>query len=290
VATTRGSLERSHYVMDDLEELPFHTPLGAVVIGRASGGGAVEVSGPTTLAELRTTVERLQAHGAAQVLVDGAINRMGSASPRVSDGVVLATGGMVGDTLDDVLETTRGALDLLLLPAIGPVTRELVTAHVAAGARAVAFSSGGAAHSLELTTVVGEGVRVAREVERLGADTLLIGGALTQEFVDDFTRVLSPRTELRVIVRDATVLVLPPAMVSRFLRRGIRLEVLTPLRVLAVTASPFRVPQPYQPKVFFNAVAEAIGDRVPLFDVVSGRASLPGSAPARRDLSPTESR
>jgi hypothetical protein len=152
----------------------------------------------------------------------------------------------------------------------------MVEGHAAAGARAVAFTADGVACPLELATVVGEGVTVAREVERLGADTLLVGGALTQEFVDDFTRVLAPRTELRVIVRDATVLVLPPAMIGRFLRRRIRLQVLTPLRVLALTVNPFRVPQPYQPKVFFSAVAEAVGDRVPMFDVVNGFARLPG--------------
>jgi hypothetical protein len=280
VATTRGSLERSRYVMEALEELPFHTPLGRVVIGRAAGDGAVEVSGPTTLAELRMTIERLRALGAEQVLVDGAINRMGSASPRVSDGVVVATGGMVGDTLEDVLETTVGALDLLLLPEVNPGTRRLVERHVRAGARAVAFTRGGEAHRLKIATVVGEGVTVAREVERLGADTLLVGGALTQEFVDDLIRVLSPRTELRVVVRDATVLVLPPAMVGRCLRRGLRLEVLAPLRVLALTVNPFRVPQPYPAKVFFSTVADGLGDRVPLFDVVNGFARLPGGDPA----------
>jgi hypothetical protein len=276
VATTQGSLDRSRYALEALEVLPFHTPLGRVVIGRAGGDGAVEVSGPTTLAELRVTVGRLLALGADQVIVDGAINRIGSASPQVSDGVVVATGGMVGDTLDDVLQTTVGAVELLTLPGVGRATRSLVEAHVAAGARAVAFSAGGATHTLELTTVVGEGVTVARAVERLGADTLLIGGALTQEFVDDFTRVLRPRVRLRVVVRDATVLVLPPATVGRFLRRGIHLEVLTPLRVLALTVNPFRVPQPYQPRVFFSAVADAVGDRVPLFDVVNGFARLPG--------------
>ena len=62
--------------------------------------------------------------------------------------------------------------------------------------------------------MVGEGVAVAREVERRRARTLFIGGALTQEFVDDFTRVLPPRHELRVVVRDATVLVLPAASVA----------------------------------------------------------------------------
>ena len=140
---------------------------------------------------------------------------------------------------------------------------------------------------LALESVVGEGVTVAREVERLNTHTLFIGGALTQEFVDDFTRVLPPRRELRVVVRDATVLVLPAASVRRFLKRGLALEVLAPLRVLAVTANPFRLPQPYQPKIFFDALAGAVGDRVPVFDVVNGRASLPG-APIQRGLFPTE--
>ena len=45
--------------------------------------------------------------------------------------------------------------------------------------------------------------------------------------------------------------------------------------MLALTVNPFRVPQPYQPKVFFSAVADAVGDRVPLFDVVNGFARLP---------------
>jgi hypothetical protein len=278
VATTQGSLDRSRYAMEILEELPFLTPLGRVVIGRAGSDGQVEVSGPTTLAELRATIERLQAHGAEQVLVDGAINRIGSASPRVSDGVVVATGGMVADTLGDVLETTAATLDMLLLPAVSGETRALLEPHLARGTRALSFGDLGEPTPLALDTVVGEGVTVAREVERLGTRTLFIGGALTQEFVDDFTRVLPPRRELRVVVRDATVLVLPATSVQRFRKRGIALEVLTPLRVLGVTANPFRVPQPYQPKVFFDAVADAVGDRVPVFDVVNGRASLPGES------------
>ena len=49
--------------------------------------------------------------------------------------------------------------------------------------------------------------------------------------------------------------------------------------------NPFRVPQPYQPKVFFSAVAEAVGDRVPLFDVVNGFARLPGGGAASPESS-----
>ncbi len=272
IATTEGSLARSHYALDVLETLPFHTPLGHVVIGRASGDGCVEVSGPTTLAELRTTIERVRAHGARQVLVDGAINRLGSASPRVSEALVMATGGMVGDTLDGVVETTRATLDMLTIPRASDETVARLEPCLGS-ARAITLDDRGEAAAIALQTVIGEGVAVAREVARRKAATLYVGGALTEEFVDDFTRVLPPRHRLRVVVRDATVLVLPATSVARFARRGIALEALRPLRVLAVTVNPFRVPQPYRPKIFFAAIAEALGGRVPIFDVINGLSS-----------------
>jgi hypothetical protein len=286
VATTRGSLDRSRYDMEILEELPFHTSLGRVVVGRALGQGSVEVSGPTTLAELHLTAERLRAHGAAQVLVDGAINRLGSASPRVSDALVMATGGMVGDGLQDVLDTTVATLDMLLLPAAASATLAPVADAGLLGARAVCLDERGDATALDLPTVVGEGVTVAREVQRRRARTLYLAGALTAEFVDDFTRVLPPRYELRVVVRDATVLVLPAAALRRFRGRGIVLEVVTALHVLAVTANPFRVPQPYQPKLFFTAVADAVAGRVPVYDVVNGLAAAADTAAGARLADP----
>ena len=275
VATTEGSLARSHYAMRIVEELPYFTSLGRVVIGEAGGEGAVEVSGPVTLAEVRGTVDRLQALGAEQVLVDGAINRLGSASPRVSDGLVMATGGLVADSLEEAVETTVATLEMLTIPEAPREVKDLVAPRTLETVRALSVDEHGHQSALELDTVVGEGVRVAREVMRLGTATLFVGGALTQEFVDDFTRVLAPRRTVRVVVRDATVLILPPATVARFRRRGVDLRVLTSLRVLAVTTNPFRLPKPYDPRLFFNAVADAVGDRAPVFDVVNGFARVP---------------
>jgi hypothetical protein len=287
VATTTGSLERSRYAMPIVERLPFRTSLGDVVVGTATGDGAVEVSGPVTLSEVAETVVRLRALGAGIVLVDGAINRLGSAAPRVSDAVIMATGGMVADTLEEVAETTAATLEMLTLPEATPEMRGLVEPDLLDEARGVAVDADGRATRLELDTVVGEGVRVAREIERLAATTLFVGGALTQEFADDLSRILPPRRSLTVVVRDATVLILSPTTVSRLRRRGIELRVRHPLRVLAVTANPYRVPQPYNPKVFFGAIAGAVGDRAPVFDVVNDLTSIPPGYDPRRGVCPS---
>ena len=257
IATTVGSLDRSHYTMEQLERLPFHTSLGNVVLGSAVGDRAVEISGPTTLGEVAATAERLHAQGAQLVLVDGAINRLGSASPRVSDAVIVATGGLVAETLDETVAITVATLEMLTLPEIDPQTRALVAPETLTRVRAVAVDEQGNCTALDLATVVGEGVRVAREVERLAAKVLFVGGALTQEFADDFLRTLPPRRTVTIVVRDATVLILSPAIVARCRRRGIELRVLTPLRVLAVTTNPYRQPTPYNAQLFFSAVADA---------------------------------
>jgi hypothetical protein len=290
VATTTGSLDRSRYHMDIVAELPFRTALGRVVIGRAAGGAPVEVSGPTTLAQVRATVDELLHLGAEQVLVDGAINRLGSASPRVTDGLIMATGGMVGESLDEAVQITADTFEMLTLPAAEDETLRLLGlarrcqrgpenggANGAQGcARLISIDVHGTPQPLEVETAIGEGVAVCREIERLGTRTLYCSGALTQDFVDDVVRVLPPQRPLRLVVRDATVLVLPSIWISRLRRRGVEVEVVDKLSVLAVTTNPFRLPQPLNPKVFFNAVVDVIGDRAPVFDVVNGLAHVPG--------------
>jgi hypothetical protein len=280
VATTTGSLDRSHYHLRSIEEMPFRTALGRVVIGIAGEHGeAVEVSGPTTLRQVRATADRLLQLGAERVLVDGAINRLGSASPRVTDGLIMATGAILAEKLEEVVQVTAATFDMLTLPQADEALRHALRGHDPAATRLLSLDAVGERQPLRLPSLIGQGVAVAREIERLGTQTLVVGGALTQDFVDDFLRILPPRRELRLVVRDATVLILPATTVAR-LRRRLRLEVLHPLQVLAVTTNPFRLPQPYNPKVFFGAIVEAIGDRAAVFDVVNGLAHLPAHAAA----------
>lgn len=279
VATTTGSLERSHYPLRLIDKLPFTTALGQVVIGCVNEGGqAIEISGPTALTEVRRTADRLLELGAQRVLVDGAINRLGSASPRVTDALIMATGAMIADSLAEVVDTTRATLDVLTLPRTGETVQRLLHGYHLDRARLLCIDSHGSAQALPLSTLIGQGAAVAREVQRLGAQTVVAGGALTEDFLTDLLRLLPPRRRLRLVVRDPTVLMIPAVSVTR-LRRRLTLEVLHPLNVLAVTANPFHLPCPLKPTQFFSAVADTIGDRVPVFDVINGLARYPSDEP-----------
>jgi hypothetical protein len=281
IATTVGSLDRSHYTMEQLERLPFHTSLGNVVIGRAVGDRAVEISGPTTLAEVAATAARLHAHGARLVLVDGAINRLGSASPRVCDAVIMATGGLVADTLEETVEITLATLEMLTLPAVDPASRSLVSPQALSGGRAVAVDERGRLSTLDLDTIVGEGVRVAREVERRATKRAVRRGRAHPGVRRRLRPDPAPRRySVTLVVRDATVLILTPTTgvpVPPPRHRPARAHAAARPR-RDRQSLPF--PQPYNPRLFFGAIADAVGDRAPVFDVVHGLAAVPDGAAA----------
>jgi hypothetical protein len=270
VATTRGSLRRSQAELDEICELPFRTPLGRVVLGRAPGDRAIEISGPTTLAQLRGTVAALHDAGARTVLVDGALNRLGSAAPAVSDGVIMAAGAAAGDDLDEAVRVAEEAFAQLTLPAADAAERRLAGDAKNDGTRLLSIDAGGSAVALSFSTAVGEGATVVRDIERLGSRALILRGALTQDFADDLVRLLPHGRRVRLVVRDATVCILPPAWLARLRGRGVEVVVLHPLRVLAVTTNPFRLPRPLNPRLFFDAVAGVVAGRAPVFDVING--------------------
>ncbi len=55
--------------------------------------------------------------GAEQALLDGAIDRRAASSPAVADGLVMATGAILGEDIEDVVRATSDAVDLVRLPA-----------------------------------------------------------------------------------------------------------------------------------------------------------------------------
>ena len=95
VASTDELLRASALAYEQLERTDVRTPLGRVLIARVSEPGAVEVAGPSAAAQVREVSDAMLAHGAEQVLIDGAIDRRAASSPEVSDGLVMATGAVL---------------------------------------------------------------------------------------------------------------------------------------------------------------------------------------------------
>ncbi len=221
------------------------------MIGRAAGDRAVEISGPTTLAEVAATAARLHAHGARLVLVDGAINRLGSASPRVSDarhhGDRRPRRRHARRDRRDHAGHARDADPPRSRPA-DPRARDRRGRF--RGARAVAVDERGRAAALDLATVVGEGVTGSARSRAPGRPRVSSSAARSPRSSPTTSCARCRRgasvTRRRARRHGAHPARQPPCPASGAAASTCACS--PPLRVLAVTTNPYRVPAALQPQ------------------------------------------
>lgn len=226
------------------------TILGEIAVGRVLRAGKVELIGPTGQARVRRLVELLRDAGASLVLIDGALDRMASAAPPTAEGVILATGAVLGRSASEVARKTAFRVKLFLLPRAPE-----------------GFDRDNAA-----TAIVGEALTeadVARAAEAgRGAEFLAASGAVTDRLLIALGRLRFGGT---LVVRDATRLLVSQEGVAFFESRGGRLAVEEPLRLMAVTVNSHN---PTGPGLAADELLRAVGEAVrpvPVFDVVYGR-------------------
>jgi len=214
------------------------TPLGVVGVGRLEEAGEIEVAGPGSAAAIADVDDLMMALGASRILIDGSFDRRAAANPSVSDGVVLATGAVLHRDPAEVIRRTAVAAALLRLPQVAdPDVR--ATARAAGGH--LILGPGDARLALPREVALRSGpIDDPQVFDALRAAThLVIRGALLEPFL---TEVASARRKadhsLTVVVDDATSVFLDGSSVARWAERGIALEALKPIALLALTVNP----------------------------------------------------
>lgn len=233
------------------------TPLGEVVLARMAKPGSVEVAGPSAAADLRSVGEEMLLLGAEQALLDGAIDRRAASSPAVADALVIATGAILGEDIEDVVRATSEAVDLVRLPAAAEGDRETDGERIALARRLVL-----GADPAEIATLLSEHPR---------ARTLTVDGALSERFLEGLLAARRERAgrELRIVAADPTKVFLGRRGVRWYERQGVSLEVRRTISLKAITVNPV-APQSHR---FDSAqlrelIAAAVPDDIPVLDVL----------------------
>lgn len=272
VATTDGLLRASAIPHELLEETGVRTPLGRVLIARLQGAGAIEVAGPSAAAAVRAVSDAMLAHGAEQVLIDGAIDRRAASSPNVADGLIVSTGAVLDHDIDEVVLQTRDAVELVRLPSVddeleaAPWLREL-----AGGGESVLVGEDREPAPLPPRFLLSaDSEQVAQLLdENPNARWLIVAGALPERFLRGLLHpVHKRRRELTLVVADPTKVFLWKRGPEWYRRQGVVLRALERIALKAITVNPV-APQSHR---FDSAqlralLAEAIPD-VPIFDVL----------------------
>lgn len=265
VATTDALLRASGVPHELLEDPGIRTPLGRVLIARVGDAQAIEVAGPSAAADVRAVSDAMLAHGADQVLIDGAIDRRAASSPDVADGLIVSTGAVLDRDVEEVVLHTRDAVDLVRLPLVGD-----------------AFHAAPEDERLELPprfALTAEAEQIAQLLdEHPRARWLVVAGALPDRFLRGLLHpVHRRRRELVLVVADPTRVFLWKRGPEWYRRQGVVLQTLNRIALEALTVNPV-APQSHSfDSARLRGLLEEAIPGVPVFDVLD-----PGYARARR--------
>lgn len=237
VASTDALLRASGIAIELLADTGVRTPLGRVLIARMRDAGAVEVAGPSAARDARAVADAMLEHGAELVLIDGAIDRRAASSPAVCDALVMSTGAVLSEQIEDVVEQTRHAVELVRLSELedgplralaagGPATLLLD----AEGREPVALPP-----RFALTSSVEEVTSLLRA--NPAASHLVLAGALCEPFLQVLLTAARGR-ELTLVVADSTKVFLADRALDWYQRQGLSIRVLAPIRLCAITVNP----------------------------------------------------
>jgi hypothetical protein len=268
VATSGALLRSSGVAHERLAQTGVRTPLGEVAIARIAERGAVEVAGPSAAEDLREVSEAMLSLGAEQLLIDGSIDRRAASSPAVADGLVMATGAVLSEDIEEVVAATSDAVELVRLPA---------AAGVSASAVAGEGDGDGDGEGEELVTLErrlvlnAEPAEIARLLgEHPRASAFLVEGALGERFLEGLLAARAQRAgrALRIVVGDPTKVFLTHRGPGWYRRQGLEIEVLRTIDLKAITVNP-TAPQAHRfdSRRLRELIAEIAGD-VPVLDVL----------------------
>jgi hypothetical protein len=255
VASTGALLRASGVAHERLLRTGVRTPLGEVVVARLSEQGTVEVAGPSAAADVRAVSDAMAELGAAQVLIDGAIDRRAASSPAVADGLLMATGAILGEDIAQVVAATADAIDLVKLPRAEDSSGDAGEERVALERRLVLSGE-----PAEIAALLGDHPR---------ADTLIVDGALSERFLEGLLAARRQRAgrELRVLVGDPTKVFLSRRGPDWYRRQGISIEVLDTIDLKAITVNPV-APQSHRfESQQLRELIEEVAGGVPVLDV-----------------------
>jgi hypothetical protein len=275
VATTDVLLRASTLPHELLQDTRLRTPLGRVLVARLLDTGPIEVAGPSVAADVRMVSDAMLAHGAEQVLIDGAVNRRAASSPQVADGLVMSTGAVLSRDASEVALQTRDAVELVRLPTIddssesGRRLRSLAATHGDRASMLVAEDSDPIVLPPRFV-LSSEAEQIAEMLDaNPSAQWMIVAGALPDRFLRSLLHpVHRRRRELVLVVADPTRVFLWKRGPAWYRRQGVHLQTFEAIDLEAITVNPV-APQSHRfDSVHLRALLEeAIAD-VQIFDVL----------------------
>ena len=256
-ASARKALEKSALEAEIVHETGFNTLLGEVYVYRTGKeGGQVELVGVNSGTQLKK-IKHLFEETIDLMLIDGAFDRRSSAVPSLADGLILATGAVVGNTENLVIQKTLQSIDKLTLPVVRQsALREKCQEILSKGKNGIIHNDGN--YTLLSSNIVFAAGREITEANLKGIEALVFNGALIDSFAEELVLSLGAK-DCKLIVRDGTKVFLQKRNLNLLKKSRLELQVLDAVKLIGVTVNPI---SPYGITLDANIIVTELRDKL----------------------------
>lgn len=272
IATAEGLYNLSQARLEILEMTEFGTSMGTIMIARTLSSGNVQLAGPCSNVDVRTVSNRMLEYGAGLVIVDGALDRMSSASPTISDAAILSTGAVISRDMDKVVEQSIHQVSLFHLPVLPEKDVRKIAKKMAEGRDICLIDEGESEleiRCLETRTALGAGRQIGDSIEKR-TRYIIIPGSLVEKTLFDVADRSRYFKNVVFIIQDATRIFVQSKPWQILLRKGLKVMVLSPIHLLALTVNPFSPSGYYFDPVTFRTRLANYLEPLPVINVMEG--------------------
>ena len=214
--------------------------LGRIITAKTVSEGEIILSGPSSTGYLKRWMKEAEQYGIELTLIDGALSRMSSASPAISEAMVLATGAALSSNLATLVNQTAFRVEMIRLPVVDGNIPEEKTVQLS---------------SLNQEATVPD-----------YCEAIEIKGALTDRLL---TKLLQGGDVGRytVIVKDFAKIFINPMTYRRFTKAGGRIAQQESSKLLAVSVNPTS-PEGY--RLDSDKLCRELSDKIqlPVYDII----------------------
>lgn len=232
VATAKQALLMSDAKLEILETTDFKTAMGEVVLARVKHSGDIQIAGPVNATDIKTVSDMLHSLGAEIVFVDGAIDRKASSSPLITDACVIATGAVLSRDMKKVIEKTAYTVECYRLEQVKDNIREKIKE----GCSTCIIDNTEEIACLYEETGINAGKILSENIDAK-TQYVYVRGAITSMLLNELSKS-SYAKNFKLVIDDATKIFVDLRDWNDAKKRGLKIEVLDSIKILAITLNP----------------------------------------------------
>lgn len=232
--TTQKMLECADATLKIQKKLGIRTPLGETLLAKVVKSGDVVLTG---LRHRRDLAEVQDSLPLDHVFIDGAYGRLMAAHASVSDAIIVSTGGVIGTSLERIVEKTEKMVNHFELPAATDWRRDLFVE-----ARNQKWSLvGDSQNRIRLSNASAlVGLKSLKDLWEVDFSCIAIVGMLSDNIAELLMSLALKGNEKCIVVEDPTSVHLTPMIRAKFLKSW-SIEVFSSNQVVAISVNPTSV-------------------------------------------------